>query len=174
MRIPGIRDARRCLIFNRCLYNFVPPTPIYLIPVRPSILGSHRGGLYANPRQVRAAFRHRRCLPRLPGSVAVASWILLSPVYNQRQLDHHQMPSDVPPMWIPSLGYGWDDFPSNPTSLTGLVSSHVVDDRSETTSQCFEAPATIGHWQLQDGVVVVAKATARICLARCGQTGRPG
>ncbi len=168
-----MRDTTGCLIFNRCLYNFDAPTPMYLIPVHSSVLESYRGGLYANSRQVRAAFRHRRRLPRLLGSVAVASWILLSSVYNQRQLDYHQMPSDVPPMWIPSLGYGWDDFPSNPTSPTGLVSSHVVDDRSETTSQCFEAPATIGHWQLQDGVVVVAKATARICLARCGQTGRP-
>jgi hypothetical protein len=49
-------------------------------------------------------------------------------VYDQRQLDHYTMPSDVPPMWLPSLGHSWDDIPSNPTSSTGLVPSHVVDD----------------------------------------------
>jgi hypothetical protein len=46
-------------------------------------------------------------------------------------LDNNAMPFDVPPLWIPSVGHGRDDLPSNPTSFAGLVSSHVVDDRSE-------------------------------------------
>jgi hypothetical protein len=53
-------------------------------------------------------------------------------MHDQRQLDNHTMPSYVPPVWIPSLSNGWDDFSSNPPSSAGLVSSHVVDDRSET------------------------------------------
>jgi hypothetical protein len=46
-------------------------------------------------------------------------------------LDNNTMPFDVPPLWIPSVGHGRDDLPSNPTSFAGLVPSHVVDDRSE-------------------------------------------
>jgi hypothetical protein len=53
-------------------------------------------------------------------------------MHDQRKLDNHTMPFDVPPVWVPSLGNGWNDFSSNPPSSAGLVSSHVVDDRSET------------------------------------------
>jgi len=52
-------------------------------------------------------------------------------MYNQRQLDNHPLPLDVPPMWIPGFGDGRNDLPSNPTSFAGLVSRYVVDDRSE-------------------------------------------
>jgi hypothetical protein len=52
-------------------------------------------------------------------------------MYDQRQLDNHPMPLNVPPVWIPSLGDGGNDLSSNPPSFAGLVPSHVVDDRSE-------------------------------------------
>ena len=73
----------------------------------------------ALPLKVRAVPTWLSCGGQL-GSVAL--------VHNQWQLDHHEMPPDVPPMWIPSLGHGRNDFPSNPPSTTGLVPRDVVDD----------------------------------------------
>ena len=67
-------------------------------------------------------------MPCLPDSAAVANWVLLPSVHNQWQLDHYEMPPDVPPMWIPSFGHGRNDLPSNPPSITGLVPRDVVDD----------------------------------------------
>jgi hypothetical protein len=71
-------------------------------------------------------------MPRLPGSAAVADRILLSPVQNQWQLDNHTVPHDVPRVWIPSFCHGWNNLPSNPPPLAGLVSSHMASDRPET------------------------------------------
>jgi hypothetical protein len=52
-------------------------------------------------------------------------------MHDQRQLDNNTMPFDVPAMWVSSFGHCGDDFSSNPTTIAGLVSSHVVDDRSK-------------------------------------------
>src|SRR5437870_2033375 len=105
-------------------------TPV--CPRRSGVTELQCGGRHADPRWVRTALRHRRCLPCLPGSAAVAERILLPPVHDQRQLDNNTMPFDVPAMWVSSFGHCGDDLPSNPPSIAGLVPSYVVDDRSET------------------------------------------
>ena len=127
----GMRRRPCALDIQRLSCIFCTQWAMHLTPVHPRCSGLRRGGLYADPRRIRTALRHRRCVPCLSGSAAVADRVLLPPVHNQRQLDNYTTPHDVPPVWIPSLGHGRDDLPSNPPSFAGLVPSHVVDDRSE-------------------------------------------
>jgi hypothetical protein len=51
----------------------------------------------------------------------MADWVLLSSVYDQRQLDNHTTPVDVSSVWISSLGHSRNDLPPNPPSFAGLV-----------------------------------------------------